>query len=148
MARNANQDHASIDALVGKPTWLYSQIAAGVCITNPATLDQTVRCNGDIASSPVIAFFIRIVVQAHDNADSPIKASPSNLSLTGMSTLGEYQAKTATPVTASSRPDASLLSNFSPRKGTANIAVNKGLKVIISDASPAAVHFIPYMKNA
>ena len=89
-----------------------------------------------------------MVVQAHESADIAISASPSNLSFTGKSTLGEYHAITATPQTADSNPSPSRLSNFSPRNGTASIAVNSGLNVIIREASPAAVHFIPYMKNA
>ncbi len=65
-----------------------------------------------------------------------------------MMTFGEYQPRTATPLKAKRIPNPSLLLNFSPRKGTAKIAVNNGLNVIIRDASPAAVYFIPYMKNA
>jgi hypothetical protein len=52
-----------------------------------------------------------------------------------------------TPDKARIRPDASRFVIFSPRKGIARSAVMIGLNVIISEASPAAVYFIPNMKK-
>ena len=52
-----------------------------------------------------------------------------------------------TPETPSVNPDARRGVIFSDKNGIANSAVNNGLNVIINEASPAAVYFIPNMKN-
>jgi hypothetical protein len=52
-----------------------------------------------------------------------------------------------TPDNAKISPEASRFVIFSPRNGIAKSAVMIGLKVIISEASPAAVYFIPNMKK-
>ena len=52
-----------------------------------------------------------------------------------------------TPDKAMMSPEASRFVIFSPRNGIAKRAVMIGLKVIIREASPAAVYFIPNMKK-
>ncbi len=52
-----------------------------------------------------------------------------------------------TPATPSASPVARRAVIFSDNKGMASSAVNKGLNVIINEASPAAVYFIPNMKK-
>ena len=53
----------------------------------------------------------------------------------------------STPDKARIRPEASRFVIFSPRNGIAKRAVMIGLKVIMREASPAAVYFIPNMKK-
>ena len=53
-----------------------------------------------------------------------------------------------TPINPQINPVANRQFIFSSRNGTASNAVKIGLKVIINEASPAAVNFIPYMNSA
>ena len=136
----------------GIPTSNNSIPAQGVNMNKPITDDQTVSWSGErgVSESEVlltIAFFFKIVDDAHASAAPIMRKLPMILSDDGISTFGEYMKRISTPIKDSISPIPNLFVIFSPRNGIAKRAVKIGLKVIISDASPAAVYFIPNMKN-
>ena len=80
-----------------------------------------------------------MVDEAQAKAEPAMKALPIHRSISGMSVLGEARKSTATPAKANNRPAKSLHDIRSPRNSTARKAVNRGLNVIMREASPAAV---------
>lgn len=145
--------HQALALIDGIPSCIVSQPAHGVRNTKPVIEAQTVRVrglNGSLASSvgSLMAFLIRMLENAHDNAANAIRRFPTILSSAGKLTFGEYRNRMTPPETPSPSPVARRAVIFSDNRGIASNAVNKGLNVIINEASPAAVYFIPNMKKA
>ena len=91
--------------------------------------------------------FMTMVEAAHARAEPAMNVLPIHRSMVGMSVLGDARNKTATPANANIRPPRRRQVIRSFRNRTARNAVNSGLRVIISEASPAAVKPIPYMNR-
>ena len=127
--------------------------AHGVRKRSPINDAQTVTktgVRGSLASSGVslMSFFMKMLEAAQVRAAPAINALPNQRSISGISVFGDCVKITSIPVKARLKPIKSRCVNRSPKKTTARTEVNKGLKVITNDASPAAVYFIPYMNIA
>ena len=134
----------------GIPFCQVSQAANGVSKTVPIREYHTTISNVVASCSPFLCSIIRLVllvVIAQHRAAKRIIKSPRILSSNGISVLGLHPVTTATPMKPQNRPRNILRVICWPSIGAANSTVNTGLKVMINEASPAAVKRIPLMKN-
>ena len=91
---------------------------------------------------------VRLLVAAQASVAKMIIRSPISLWLNGISVFGLQPITTAAPEITTRSPRAILAEIFWPSIGEAKSTVNTGFSVMINDPSPAAVHFIPCMKNS